>query len=91
MSEDQAVYVVDVTHFLDDNIWSGISDDIPGLCLETESKTAMIEAIRDCAPEMLAFNLKLSTDEINRAIIEVRIREVANEESEGPELHIAYV
>ena len=39
------------------------SDDIPGLVLEAETLGGIVDALFECAPELIRDNLKISPDE----------------------------
>ncbi len=49
-------YVINLTWDNDAAVWIATSNDIPGLVLESGSFDALLERVRNAAPELLALN-----------------------------------
>lgn len=52
-------------------VWYVADSDVPGLSLEAPTRDAMVQRIREAAPELLELNGHLDRDEIERAPIEL--------------------
>lgn len=81
-------YAVDVKYYEEDEVFIGTSKDIPGLTLETESFSEMVEEAMDIVPQLLASNLKIANERV-----EVQIRETKRSASkDNPEIpHPTYI
>ena len=63
-------YSVDVFRCEESGVLVGTSEDIPGLTLEAETLGALLEAIMEMAPQLIAHNIGLPED----AEVQVAIR-----------------
>ena len=49
-------YVIDLNWDAEAEVWVAVSDNIPGLALESGSYDALVERVRYAVPELLALN-----------------------------------
>lgn len=56
-------FSVDLLQCEETGVLVATSDDIPGLVLEAETLGGIMDALVECAPELIRQNLKISPDE----------------------------
>ena len=49
-------YLINASWDADAAVWVAVSDDVPGLVLESGSLDALVERLRSAIPELLALN-----------------------------------
>ncbi|HUX19613.1 MAG TPA: DUF1902 domain-containing protein [Spirochaetia bacterium] len=55
-------YLISTTWDAEAGVWIAMSEDVPGLVLESGSLDALMERVKMAVPELLAMNGKASAD-----------------------------
>ena len=76
------IFDVEVSHFVDDGVWVGTSEDIKGLTVEADSLEAFIEALLEVSSELLAHNHGLSGAQLAQSTLRVHKLHVRNQTGE---------
>ncbi len=70
-------------------VYIGTSDDIPGVCLETDSLELMKDAIRSLLPDLICTNLQIKPSELHKVVLRVFVdAESSSRESKKPRILI---
>lgn len=62
---------MNVTKCPETQVFLGSSEDIPGVCLETETFEQMKDAIRTVVPGLISHNLKIEEKDLQDVVLQV--------------------
>ncbi len=68
---DQMTFSIHVRVCPETSVFIGSSEDIPGVCLETETFGKMKESIYTIVPEILKHNLHIKDEDLKRVVLQV--------------------